>query len=220
MKNRTKSLLILKVVPPSMETQNGFVWPTKGDVECPDWKANKKCGNGLHGWMWTPSCNIANSNGHHEKEGAKWLVVRVQSSDLVDLGDKVKFRRGTVIFCGSFEDAIKKIQIDPTKAGFNGTATAGTRGTATAGDGGTATAGDGGTATAGTRGTATAGDGGTATAGYGGTISIEWWDQDTKRYRRSIAEIGITPGIDPGKTYRVKSGVLVEVVELLATNED
>jgi len=272
-----KFVNILKVVGPSMTTKKGFVWPEKGPVECPDWDPKPFCGNGLHGWRWTPSCDINSSNGYQEILGAKWLVVRVASSDIVDLDGKVKFRRGTVIYCGTFEGAIKKMQTDPTRAGFRGTATAGdggtatagTRGTATAGDGGTATAGhwgtataghsgtatagdggtatagDGGTATAGhwgtataghsgtatagyggtatagtrgtatagTRGTATAGDGGTATAGYWGVISILFYDELRKTFRHLAAEVGVTPGIEPDKKYRVESGRFVEVAE-------
>ena len=161
--------MLLKVVPASMITR-GFAWPKKGQVECPDWKPTKACGNGLHAWRWTPGCNPGLSY-YIGQEGAKWLLVQVAECDIVDLGDKVKFSRGTVVYCGKFETAIRRLQKDKSRAGFNGTATAGDRGTATAGYGGTATAGYGGTATAGYRGTATAGYGGTATAGFNGTAT-------------------------------------------------
>jgi hypothetical protein len=120
---------------------------------------------------------------------AKWLVVEVDSDQIVDLGGKVKFPSGTVVYCGDGPGAGKYVcehggfghvvvhgtataGDDGTAiAGAGGTATAGYRGTAIAGYDGTATAGDCGTATAGDYGTATAGDGGTATAGDYGTAT-------------------------------------------------
>src|SRR5574343_237376 len=259
--SKSKFVSILKVVPPNMTTQNGFVWPEKGPVECPDWDPKPECGSVLHGWRWTPSCDINSSNGYHNDPNAKWLVVRVASDQIVGLAGKIKFHSGTVIHCGTFASAIKKIQINPAVAGFLGTATAGDEGTATAGDRGTATAGEGGTATAGDEGAATAGDRGTATAGFrgtatagdqgaatagddgaatagnrgtatagfrgtatagnygtatagnGGVISILFFDESLKKYRRLAAEIGVTPGIEPGKKYRAENGRFVEVVE-------
>ena len=195
--------LLLKVVPANMTTQNDFVWPESGPVECPDWKPCKACGNGLHAWRWAPGCNPGASE-YTNLEDAKWLLVETSEDQIVDLGDKVKFKAGVVIFCGKFEDAIKSLQPDPSRAGFKGTATAGDEGTATAGDKGTATAGD--------RGIATAGDRGIATAGDRGTITILFWDPKKERYRRLYAEVGETPGIEPGKRYKVESGAFVEAL--------
>ena len=186
--------MLLKVVPASMITR-GFAWPKKGQVECPDWKPTKACGNGLHAWRWTPGCNPGLSY-YIGQEGAKWLLVQVAECDIVDLGDKVKFSRGTVVYCGKFESAIRRLQKDKSRAGFNGTATAGDRGTATAGYGGTATA----------------GFHGTATAGDGGTICILGWDEAKLKYRRLIAEVGETPGIEAGKKYRVEAGAFIESI--------
>ena len=117
----------------------------------------------------------------HMDGPAVWLVVRVRESEIVDLGGKVKFPRGVVVFSGSRDEAIDyllkngaagcAVMYAKATAGNGGTATAGYKGTATAGDYGTATAGNGGTATAGYKGTATAGDHGTATAGNGGTAT-------------------------------------------------
>ena len=187
--------LLLKVVPANMTTQNDFVWPESGPVECPDWKPCKACGNGLHAWRWAPGCNPGVSE-YTNLEDAKWLLVETSEDQIVDLGDKVKFKAGVVIFCGKFEDAIKSLQPDPSRAGFKGTATAGDEGTATAGD----------------EGTATAGDRGTATAGDRGTITILFWDPKKERYRRLYAEVGETPGIEPGKRYKVESGAFVEAL--------
>lgn len=79
-------------------------------------------------------------------EDARWLVVEVVADSVVDLGGKVKFPSGTVVFCGDSHDAAAYVSEHggAGRAIVRGTATAGDWGTATAGDGGTATAGDGG----------------------------------------------------------------------------
>ena len=164
------TVLVLRVCPPNMISTNNFQWPSIGPVECSDWSSEPVCGQGLHGWLWgVGDINVA--NGVPSTIGAKWLVVEVATTEVVNLDGKVKFPRGNVLFCGNRDLAVKLIQ-EKAPVGvlpMYGTATAGSRGTATAGDYGTATAGSRGTATAGSRGTATAGSGGTATAGYQGT---------------------------------------------------
>jgi hypothetical protein len=112
---------------------------------------------------------------------ASWLVVRVLTAEVVNLGDKVKVPRGFVVACGPREKCVAFLQrkgADPATmvggtaaAGEAGHAAAGYAGTATAGDAGAAMAGPRGTAKAGSRGTALAGDEGTATAGYAGTAA-------------------------------------------------
>ena len=140
-----------------------------------------------------------------------WLAVEVDvSAGVVDLGGKIKFRRGTVLMAGSRADVVDRIINeggDPTKvafgtatAGDDGTATAGYKGTATAGRFGTATAGECGTATAGECGTATAGYKGTATAGDDGTLIIKRWDG--RRWRFCIAYVG-EDGIKAGTPYKL-----------------
>jgi hypothetical protein len=182
--------LVLRCCAPDMSSQNGFVWPGVGKVaECPDWKDNKNCGNGLHGWLYGQGDHSTSS--YYEREGAKWIAVEVKQTDIRDLGGKVKFPRGVVRFVGERHEAANFIIEHEPRAKFVavigaclaggdgltvavgalGTATAGDRGTATAGYSGTATAGYRGTATAGDSGTATAGDRGTATAGYSGTAT-------------------------------------------------
>ena len=121
---------------------------------------------------------------------ATWQVVAVLEKDIVDLGGKIKFPRGNVVFSGSREGATNFLlanggfgravigagvsNLNPNShvlAGDHGTANAGRYGTANAGNYGTATADEKGTATAGFGGTANAGDKGTATAGFGGTAN-------------------------------------------------
>jgi len=173
-----KTALVLRTCNPDLTSHGGFKWPDNGPVACPDWDATPECGHGLHGLLWGEGCGeLLNWS-----TDAKWLVVEVLESEIVQLGtDKVKFPRGAVVHCGDRKSATDYLLSKLTKsasvvgatvtAGYGGTATAGDRGTATAGDGGTATAGYGGTATAGDGGIATAGYGGTATAGYGGAAT-------------------------------------------------
>jgi len=174
------TVLVLRICNSDMSSSHGFTWPEIGHVECPDWRKNNECGNGLHGWLWGEGDHsVAKWTGDN-----KWLVVEVLSKDVIDLGGKVKFPAGEVVHCGDQKSATEYLRaaLPPEKrdakiigatatAGYSGTATAGYRGTAAAGDRGPATAGYRGTATAGDRGTATAGDRGTATAGYSGTAT-------------------------------------------------
>jgi hypothetical protein len=146
---------------------HGFIWPRSGPVECADWQPTKACGNGLHGVLWGEGDG---GNPWVWDDTGVWLIVEVDASDVIELGGKVKFPRGVVVFSGPRLEATTMLgRLAPGRAIVGGTATAGDSGTATAGYRGTATAGDSGTATAGDSGTATAGDSGTATAGYRGT---------------------------------------------------
>jgi hypothetical protein len=193
----TPTSLVLRTCRADLTSSNSFQWPGVGEeASAPDWRKDANCGHGLHGWLY--------GQGDHDCSSfldadSKWLVVEVVSDEIVMLGDKCKFPRGTVRFVGDRVDATNyllahepraaacsviganrtvgdKLSVDVgalgfATAGYSGTATAGYSGTATAGDSGTATAGDSGTATAGSRGTATAGYSGTATAGSHGTAT-------------------------------------------------
>ena len=193
--------LMMRTCASDMTSYHGtFTWPESGPVEAPDWNPQAECGQGLHGLLWgAGSASLLDWDAD-----AKWLVVEVDTADIVGLGDKVKVPAGVVIYAGERHIAASLISAH---------APAGTRviaGTATAGYGGTATAADRGTATAGDEGTATAGDRGTATAGDEGVIAITWWDSARKRYRRAIGEVGIG-GIQAGVAYHVVDGHLVPV---------
>lgn len=185
-----KTVLVLRTCPADMTSHNGrFAWPEKGPVVCDDWDPTPECGGGLHGLLWGEGDgSLLNWSPY-----ARWLVVRVAARDIVDLGCKVKFARGTVVHCGDRLSATTWI----ANHGGEGRAIAG----------GTATAGHYGTATAGYGGTSTAGDGGTSTAGYGGTIVITWWDG--KRYRLAVGYVG-EDGIEADVAYVVRKGKLVD----------
>ena len=203
-----RTVLVLRTCNADMTSAHDgkFRWPESGPVEAPDWLPTKACGNGLHGAL----------KGQGEaslldwSESAKWLVVRVVEDSIVDLGGKVKFPRGEVIYCGDRSTAANMIAdaypgeavIGATRvAGDGGTASAGYGGTASAGYGGTASAGYGGTASAGYGGTASAGPRGTASAGDNGIVAVRWWDDQSKRYRMAVGYVG-EDGIEKDVKYR------------------
>ncbi len=182
-------VLVLRTCAADMTAHGGFKWPTKGLVKCPDWDPTPNCGNGLHGALWGEGCGDLLSFA----EDAKWLVVEVKASDVVDLQGKVKFPRGRVVYCGTRLGATAYICERRPGAVIGGTATAGNYGTATAGY----------------RGTATAGNYGTATAGYGGTIVLRYYDRAADRYRLVVGYVGEN-GILPNVKYKVENGALVK----------
>ena len=185
-----------------------FQWPTSGHVEAPDWVDDGECGHGLHGLLW----GCGNGRYLSDDHDAIWQVVRVLAADVRDLGEKIKFPRGEVVFSGDRSGALayldahggadRPVVYAARTAGNGGTATAGDWGHATAGDWGHATAGDYGRATAGAYGHATAGDWGHATAGDWGTISIRWWDAAAERGRVATGYVGEN-GIEADTAYKL-----------------
>jgi hypothetical protein len=208
-----ETVYVLRTCRADLTSYDGFfVWPESGPVSCPDWNPRTGCGNGLHGLLW----GEGDGSLLNWYDDAKWLVVAVDRSLIVDLGGKVKFPEGDVAFCGGRAGAVAFIVergADPAKC-VGGTASAGDGGTAMAGYRGTASAGDGGTAMAGYRGTASAGDGGTASAGsegfvsggHGSIICAKWWDEKAERYRLAVGYVG-EAGIRANTRYRVVEGV-------------
>lgn len=94
-------VLILRTCEADMTSHNGFKWPESGPVEAPDWSPKPEIGHGLHGLLW--------GEGNHWfldwQEDAKWLVVEVEEKNIIDLGGKVKFPSGVVVFCGGRKEA-------------------------------------------------------------------------------------------------------------------
>ena len=175
--------LVLKQVKPDNTAYGGFKWPDSGKVTCEKWVAEKECGNGLHGF----NKGVGNASLADYSEGNIWKVVEVSNNGLIDLGGKVKFKSGYVIYSGDLKTAAQIIKtVFPNEAVIGCTATAGYRGTATAGDSGTATAGDRGTATAGDR----------------GVLIITYYDNKKSSYKRKIALVGDN-GIKPNVKYRL-----------------
>jgi len=161
-----------------MTSHGGFIWPKEGHVECDDWLPTEECGNGLHGFLW----GVGDTHLLYPQENCYWLIVEVDKDKIIDLGNKVKFPEGNVVFCTQDRDKViekmitlganpNTIMYNKITVGDNCAAIVGNKGSATAGNNGTATAGYNGTATTGNYGTATAGYNGTATAGYNGTAT-------------------------------------------------
>ena len=203
---KTESL-VLRCCRADMTSYGGFVWKKKGVVKAPDWKKNRDCRNGLHGWL--------SGQGHYDAWSASsddlwsassddlWMVVAVKTKDIIDLNGKVKFPAARVLYVGKREIATGLIVAHcPASKVIYGTVTAGDYGTATAGYGGTVTVGDYGIATVGDYGIATAGEGGTATAGEGGILQINAWDSKALRYRIIIGYVGEN-GLVAGTQYKL-----------------
>ena len=180
----TSKVLVLRCCNADRRSFRDFVWPESGPVSCLDWDPKPECGNGLHGWMW--GVGDPDSGRYVWHPQAKWLVVEVEESEVVDLDGKVKFPRGNVVFCGGRTDAANYVWNDgggprevmfaevrvgdgeTVVVGRNGKAEAGDLGTARSGDEGVSLAGWGGTAVSGNNGKATAGDFGKAFSGHSG----------------------------------------------------
>ena len=202
-----KVAYMLKTVNEDMTAYHDFKWPKRGKVEAPDWDPEPICGGGLHGLL----DGEGDGTLLNWSSKAKWLVVKIDQDEAIEIAGKVKVPRGSVVHCGNQVSATQYLQ----KRGLTGAIVGamvvrGDRGTATAGYSGTATAGDSGTATAGDGGTATAGYSGIATAGGGGTISLKWWDG--RRSRIEVFYVG-EEGIRLNTPYRCIDGKAVEVEE-------
>jgi hypothetical protein len=169
-------ILVIRSVAKDMISHNGFKYPAKGPVSAPDWKDDDQCGHGLHGLPWGVGGSYCAS---HTDNDYLWLVIRVDTSKgnyqhgTGNMGDKCKFHKGVVEFCGSNPDAVAfMLKHAPTNIRCNwSTLTAGNWSTLTAGDESTLTAGDESTLTAGNWSTLTAGYRSTLTAGYRSTLT-------------------------------------------------
>ena len=173
--------LVLRCCAPDMSSANGFVWPGVGQMaEAPDWKNNKDCGNGLHGWLYGQG--DYSSSSYWSQKGARWLAVEVEESSIVMLGDKCKFPRGKVVFVGERHEAAAFVMAHEPRAAN------------VAIIGLVAATGDGGVVQVGAL--------GSATAGKYGTICIRHWDSKADRYRVKVAYVG-EDGIEPNVAYRL-----------------
>ena len=211
--SKMNTSMVLRICKADMTSYNGFIWPTKGHVEAPDWDAKEECRNGLFGWF--EAQGYANSSSYLNEPDAKYLVLEVKTDSIIHLQGKCKFPGAKVCFVGNREEALAYIEKtypylrtmpllfsnrtvgdnNVVATGDCGTATAGFRGTARAGFRGTATVGNYGTATAGFRGTAIAGFRGTATAGTHGIIQIHYFNDRDRIAIGYIGEKGLKPNV-------------------------
>src|SRR4051812_17335622 len=94
-------VLVLRTCSADLKAQasqaNGFQYPESGPVEAPDWAPTKACGAGLHGLLWGIG-DLGLLSADHD---AKYMLLSVDPADgLIELDNKVKFRRGNVVFVG------------------------------------------------------------------------------------------------------------------------
>ena len=157
--------LVLRTCNSDMTSFDGFKWPKKGAVKAPDWDPKPECGHGLHGLLH----GCGNGNLLYNNPKAKWLIVKVLKGTCIDLGGKVKFPKGTVVYAGTKEEAVKIIaEAYPEAPVVFAARHSGDHGVSTSGDGGASTSGDYGESTSGNYGTSTSGDYGASTSGYYG----------------------------------------------------
>jgi hypothetical protein len=102
-------ILVLRTCDAKMQAYGGFQWPESGPVTAPDWNPDPKinCAQGLHGLAWGDGdWSLLSKN-----DDAKWLVVEVDSADLVPSSDgtKARFRAGMVVYCGTEIEAVTRV---------------------------------------------------------------------------------------------------------------
>ena len=178
--------LILRVCNKDGSSHNGFKWPMEvgAVVKAPDWRDNKECGNGLHGWLYGQGDH--GCTDYWSREGAQWLVVEAET--MLDLGGKVKFPECVIRFVGdkkSATDYLWENELRSRDVAVIGAQRSDMR--------------DGAMVMVGALGTATAGD--------SGVIAIEYYDGH--QYYRKIGAIGEN-GLKANVAYRVENGEFVE----------
>jgi hypothetical protein len=159
---KIKTTYVLRVCKPDLTSHNGFKWPQSGPVSAPDWDPSPKCGGGLHGWAMGEG--DASSQDYSSDPNAKYLVVRVRTTEIVALGGKVKFPRGTVVYCGDAPGAAAKILRKHPRAACHWAMVTG-------GNYATVTGGNWAKVTGGHSAKVTGGDGATVTGGYGAMVT-------------------------------------------------
>ena len=187
-------MLALRTCHANLSAYNDFRWPESGPVWCPDWEETPRCGNGLHGLLW----GEGDGSLLDWASDAKWLVVEIDETAVIDLGGKIKFPSGVVVHCG---DRVSSTQF-LMQHGPSNKAIAGARQDSP----GSATQ------KGGYHSTQKAGDGSTQKAGHGSVMIIRYLDWEHNAYRVATAIVGEN-GIKPDTWYRFncESGEFVEI---------
>lgn len=192
-----QTALVLRCCNADMSSKNGFVWPGVGGIAtAPDWKDNKECGNGLHGWLYGQGDH--STSDYFLQSDAKWLVVKVVLSTIIMLGGKCKFQSGEVVFVGMKSEAADYIIANEPQAAN------------VAVIGLIAECGENGVLQGGTLSVLTGGYSATMTGGYYAVMHFQYWDG--KRTRTVIAYVG-EDGILAGIPYRLNEKHLLTLVE-------
>ena len=97
---------ILRTCDENLRSYAGFQYPESGMVEAPDWDPTPMCGNGLHG--------LLNGDGVPHlldwSEKSVWMVLKVPNNNIIDIGGKVKFQKGEVLFFGTRKEAVQFLE--------------------------------------------------------------------------------------------------------------
>ena len=210
--------IVLRTCKADMGSHSGFVWPRQGLVSCCDWKPTIECGNGLHGLLW----GRGDYGLMSDRADAVWLLVEVETSSLVSLGQKVKFPYGRVVYAGNSRGAILKLKLEIAKVEAP-------KGSTTGDDAHSSTTGyaahssttgdDAHSSTTGNHAhsSTTGDDAVSACLGYNGRakasrgiLLVSWLDQAAKRRRVAVGYPGEN-GIEEGVWYRAdESGQLIK----------
>lgn len=124
---------------------------------------------------------------------------------------KHRFRCGWVTYCGDEVEAVMRVMccdanFDRIAKMADGDVSSGYYSTAASSGYGSKAASSGGYAGI----AASIGNRGTVRAGENGLLICTYWDDDAKRYRACVGEVGID-GIEADTDYRVEDGKLVKV---------
>ena len=167
-------VLVLRTCSSNGSSHGGFIWPlTEGSVvTAPDWNPAPECGAGLHGLLWGEGAGSLLS----WEENAVWMIVSVDESDIVSLGEKVKFPTCTIEHVGNQKSATDYMYENSKNKAIVGVCIAGgNRSTVTGGYGSTVTGGYKSTVTGGYKSTVTGGRWSTVTGGRWSTVSGGRW---------------------------------------------
>lgn len=196
--------LVLRNCKSDLTSRNGFRWPAKGPVECPDWNPEPCCGGGLHGLLWGRDDWTLLSSA----QDSIWQVIEVDTDSVVAIdSEKVKFPRGNVVFSGPMAQAVTMVLCHPVSMdGADQTSSGDYSKAASSGNYSTAKA-EGGDTIA-----MAAGRGCTVSAGENGCFASAWYDKKQGRDRIKVGYVGRN-GIKPNTPYRLTSyGEWQEVV--------
>jgi hypothetical protein len=204
--NAEGNVLILKRINKSRIGYGNFLYPTGigSKIICSSWSPTPTCGEGIHGWPW----GFGLGEGiDYDISNDIWLVLSDTPENIVgelDCGWKCKAKEPTIIFEGSFRDAISIVTIKwPEIVASMSLAASGK-------DSKLAASGDGSNlAASGNESICmVAGVSGAAMVGKNGSLVLTYWDG--KRFRHVIGYEG-EDNIRPNTFYHIKDGILQEL---------
>ena len=197
--NSGKEVLVLRFADKDGKSYGDFQHPMAiGEtVTAPDWRPDRTCGGGIHGWPW----GIGLGDGKEPDWQALWQVYSVKPDQLVGEiggGPKCKFETGVLRFVGDWHGAMNYILAGQMAWAFKvsegAASNSGTRGAASnSGTRGAASnSGYQGAASTTAQGTAAFCTGleSKAMAAEYGCIALAWWNAEFERVEMRCAEIG------------------------------